>query len=132
MGGSVIKPCISGTVQKTAGARATLAFGIFYMVINIGSLFGRGISYVVRTRFDLSSIFAVAVGCSIVAFFVVLFLYREPEAAAGAGQAPPLRRGRILVDMVQVVRNLRFACSCWSRPASSSSTPRSTTSSRST
>jgi len=41
IGGSVIKPCISGTVQKTAGARATLGFAIFYMVINIGSLFGR-------------------------------------------------------------------------------------------
>jgi len=27
-------------VQKTAGARATLGFAIFYMVINIGSLFG--------------------------------------------------------------------------------------------
>lgn len=41
-GGSVIKPCVSGTVQKTAGVRATLGFAIFYMVINIGSLFGRG------------------------------------------------------------------------------------------
>ncbi|MDH4196654.1 MAG: MFS transporter, partial [Candidatus Aminicenantes bacterium] len=45
LGGSVVKPCIAGTVQKTAGTRATLAFGIFYMVINIGSLTGRGIAY---------------------------------------------------------------------------------------
>ncbi len=49
VGGSVIKPCISGTVQKTAGARATLGFAIFYMVINIGSLFGRGTAFVVRS-----------------------------------------------------------------------------------
>ena len=48
VGGSFIKPCISGTVQKTAGARATLGFAIFYMVINIGSLFGRGTAFVVR------------------------------------------------------------------------------------
>ena len=47
-GGSVIKPCISGTVQKTSGALATLGFAIFYMVINIGSLFGRGTAFVVR------------------------------------------------------------------------------------
>jgi dipeptide/tripeptide permease len=44
IGGSIVKPCISGTVQKTAGTRATLAFAIFYMVINIGSLFGRAVS----------------------------------------------------------------------------------------
>ncbi len=34
IGGSIVKPCIAGTVQKTAGTRATLAFGIFYMIIN--------------------------------------------------------------------------------------------------
>jgi dipeptide/tripeptide permease len=111
MGGSVIKPCISGTVQKTAGARATLAFGIFYMVINIGSLVGRGISYYVRTSYDLSFIFAVAVGCSIVAFLVVLFLYRD---SAEDTQSRRERRGgrsvgRILLDMVLVLRNGRFA-----------------------
>ncbi|HSA95956.1 MAG TPA: MFS transporter, partial [Acidobacteriota bacterium] len=45
LGGSIVKPCIAGTVQKTAGTRATLAFGIFYMVINIGSITGRSVSY---------------------------------------------------------------------------------------
>ncbi len=111
MGGSVIKPCISGTVQKTAGSRATLAFGIFYMVINIGSLLGRGISYYVRTQLNLSFIFAVAVGCSIVAFFVVLVLYKDHDANAGASRIDKPKRsvGRILLDMVLVLRNLRFA-----------------------
>ena len=111
MGGSVIKPCISGTVQKTAGARATLAFGIFYMVINIGSLVGRGISYYVRTSYDLSYIFAVAVGCSVVAFFVVLFLYRDSAEDIQARRERKGRRsvGRILLDMVLVLKNTRFA-----------------------
>ncbi|MBN1448831.1 MAG: MFS transporter [Bacteroidetes bacterium] len=111
MGGSVIKPCISGTVQKTAGARATLAFGIFYMVINIGSLVGRGISYVVRTSYDLSFIFAVAVGCSVVAFFVVLFLYHDTQEDMDARRNRKERRSvsRILLDMVMVLKNTRFA-----------------------
>ncbi|MDH7515539.1 MAG: MFS transporter [Bacteroidota bacterium] len=111
MGGSVIKPCISGTVQKTAAGRATLAFGIFYMVINIGSLFGRGVSYYVRTRLDLSYIFAVSTACSIVAFFTVLLLYRDPDTLPGAARIEKPRRsvGRILLDMVLVVRNARFA-----------------------
>jgi proton-dependent oligopeptide transporter, POT family len=179
IGGSVIKPCISGTVQKVAGTRATLGFAIFYMVINIGSLFGRGTAFVVRsgsglgtvlavitlcalaafgivaivyrttkaersrtdiaiatagftaivavaaaliylifsatageragtTNASLSYIFAVAAAASVVAFFVVMFTYREPEAEANA--APKVRRsiGRILLDMVVVLRSGRF------------------------
>jgi len=53
IGGSIVKPCIAGTVQKTSGTRATLGFGIFYMIINIGSISGRGISYFVRTSLGI-------------------------------------------------------------------------------
>ncbi|MFZ5786243.1 MAG: hypothetical protein ACOY3Y_07345 [Acidobacteriota bacterium] len=178
-GGSVIKPCISGTVQKTSGAMATLGFAIFYMVINIGSLFGRGTAYVVRTRSSvgavlvvvtvcavaaaalifiarwsaanrerkgnltvttlgalatvvsaallislvlrstpvpaagtagaaLSYIFAVATAASVVAFFVVLFFYQEPAAHAGTPAKPRRSIGRILLDMVVVLKSGRF------------------------
>ena len=111
IGGSVIKPCISGTVQKTAGTRATLGFGIFYMVINIGSLFGRGISYITRTRTNLSFIFAVSVACSILAFLVVLIFYKDPEKEFGYAKEekkPKKSVGRILIDMVKVLGSGRF------------------------
>jgi dipeptide/tripeptide permease len=179
VGGSVIKPCISGTVQKVAGARTTLGFAIFYMVINIGSLFGRGTAFVVRsgsglstilmvvavcalaatgivlivrstTKADrtqadiwkatagftaitvaaayvvyrlysasaverevagaanLSLIFAVSTVASIVAFFVVLFTYREPATPAGTPAKPKRSIGRILLDMVLVLQSGRF------------------------
>ncbi len=179
VGGSVIKPCISGTVQKTAGPLATLGFAIFYMVINIGSLFGRGTAFVVRTRSSLllvllvvavcavaatalvllvrwsvghreerggiakttagslaivlgagwliswllsldfgqvregagpslSSIFAVATAASMVAFLVVLLFYQEPAAAADAPTKPRRSVGRILLDMVLVLKSGRF------------------------
>ncbi len=185
VGGSVVKPCISGTVQKTSGALATLGFAIFYMIINIGSLFGRGTAFVVRTRSSvvpvlatvaicavaatlltllvrwsvshrsesgtvartsigsllivvlagtgiswvlglgsgpaadaaakvasgssLSYIFAVAAVASAVAFVVVLLFYKEPEKAVDAPLKPKRSVGRILLDMVLVLRNLRFA-----------------------
>ncbi len=114
LGGSVVKPCISGTVKKTSGLRATLGFAIFYMIINIGSLVGRSISYIARTKFDLSFIFAVSVCCAAVAFFVVLFLYKDPEKEVGylqeakTEQKPKKPVGRILADMVLVLRNPRF------------------------
>ncbi|MCK4890104.1 MAG: MFS transporter, partial [Candidatus Aminicenantes bacterium] len=112
LGGSVIKPCISGTIQKTSGRRATLAFGIFYMIINVGSLFGRAISYFVRTEFNsLSFIFAVSVACSVLAFFVVLFFYTDTEKEPGAEieKKPKKSIKKILLDMILVLKNKRFA-----------------------
>jgi dipeptide/tripeptide permease len=179
IGASVVKPCISGTVQKVSGARATLGFAIFYMVINIGSLFGRGTAFVVRsgsglgtvlavvtvcalaasgivfivyrttkaersqkdiwmatagftaivaasavvialifdatsaeregtTGASLSYIFAVAAAASVVAFFVVMLTYREPAVDQGAAAKPRKSIGRILLDMVLVLRSGRF------------------------
>ena len=72
MGGSVIKPCISGTVQKTSGTMATLGFAIFYMVINIGSLFGRGTAYVVRTRSSVVPVVLVVLVCALAAAALIL------------------------------------------------------------
>jgi dipeptide/tripeptide permease len=112
IGGSFVKPCILGTAQKSAGARATLAFAIFYVVVNAGSLFGRGVAYYVRTRpgAALSSIYAVAGAMSVLAFLVVAGLYRGPQAAPGSGAPDKPRRSvrEILVGMVTVILNLRF------------------------
>jgi dipeptide/tripeptide permease len=107
LGGSIVKPCISGTVQKTSAGRATLAFGIFYMVINIGSLFGRGASYFVRTRSSLPYIFAVSMTCAVLAFLVVSLLYHSPDAPSAAAR-PRKSVGRILLDMVLVLQSPRF------------------------
>ena len=109
IGGSIIKPCIAGTVQKTSGKRATLGFGIFYMIINVGSLLGRGVSFVVRKEFDLSYIFAVSVFFSILAFFAVLFFYSEPRDPEQKEKKPRKSIWKILADMVLVLRNSRFA-----------------------
>jgi len=111
VGGSFVKPCISGTVQKTAMGKATLGFAIFYMVINIGSLFGRGASYIVRTQLDnLSLIFGVAAACSMLALAVVVTVYRDPETELGQTVARPRKSAiQVLVGMFKVLGNVRFA-----------------------
>ncbi len=111
VGGSFVKPCISGTIQKTSLGRATLGFAIFYMIINIGSLFGRAASFTVRTKFNnISLIFVVAAACAAIAFLIVMFLYRDPETElGGVVQAKPKRSvGEILFNMVRVLGNKRF------------------------
>jgi len=111
-GGSFVKPCILGTAQKTAGARATLAFAIFYVVVNMGSLFGRGVGFYFRTRpgASLSAIFAVAAVMALLAFMVVAGFYRGPETVPGSGVPGKPKRSvkEILIGMFTVIFNPRF------------------------
>lgn len=113
LGGSIVKPCIAGTVQKTAGAYATLGFGIFYMVINIGSITGRGVSYFIRTRFGLPAIFTYASTVFVfLGLLVVLFLYREPEYVSDGLKDAQVARKKTLREAIlgifTVLSNLKF------------------------
>ena len=110
LGGSIVKPCIAGTVQKTAGLRKTLGFGIFYTIINVGSLVGRGVAFYFRRRFDLSAIFAVSMVAAVVAFFVVLVVFKDPDEEMGVTERKPSRSmGAILAGMFKVLGSGRFA-----------------------
>jgi dipeptide/tripeptide permease len=113
LGGSIVKPCIAGTVQKTAGTRATLAFGIFYMVINIGSITGRGVSYFIRTSLGIPAIFTyAATAFALVGLVITLFVYREPEYVSDGikdGQKVVKRTlGQALGGIFVVLGNLKF------------------------
>ncbi len=113
LGGSIVKPCIAGTVQKTAGLRATLGFAIFYMVINIGSISGRAISYFVRSQLGIPAIFfPVAFAFALVGLLIVLFIYREPQYVSDGkkdGQAVQKKTlGQALLGIVTVLRNWKF------------------------
>jgi len=113
IGGSIVKPCIAGTVQKTAGMHATLAFGIFYMVINIGSITGRAVSYFVRINFGIPAIFTyVATVFALLGLCVVLFIYKEPQFVSDGkkdGQVVKRRSlGEALLGIITVLGNIRF------------------------
>jgi len=113
IGGSIVKPCISGTVQKTAGTRATLGFGIFYMIINIGSITGRGVSYFVRINLGIPAIFTyVSTIFALVGLVVVLFIYREPEFVSdGLKDGQQVRKKTFteaIIGIFVVLRNLKF------------------------
>jgi POT family proton-dependent oligopeptide transporter len=113
LGGSIVKPCIAGTVQKTAGTRATLAFGIFYMVINIGSITGRSVSYFIRTSLGIPAIFTFAATVfALIGLVITLFVYREPEYVSDGikdGQEVKKRTlGQALAGIFVVLGNLKF------------------------
>ncbi len=109
IGASFVKPCIAGTVQRSHLGKATLAFGIFYTVINIGSVFGRLTAFFVRTKLGkLDTIFIVSMVASVLAFLVVLLLYRDPETAVDPDK-PKRSIADIFFGMFKVLRNGRFA-----------------------
>jgi dipeptide/tripeptide permease len=103
MGGSVIKPCISGTVQKTSGTLATLGFAIFYMVINIGSLFGRGTAYVVRTRSSVMLVLLVVAVCALAATALILLARWSAANRERKGNLAATTLGSLLVVTVAVL-----------------------------
>ena len=113
MGGSIVKPCIAGTVQKTSGTRATLGFGIFYMIINIGSITGRGVSYFIRTNLGIPAIFTYAATIfALIGLAVVLFVYKEPEYVSdGKKDDQKVQKrtlGQAVLGIFIVLRNLKF------------------------
>jgi proton-dependent oligopeptide transporter, POT family len=109
IGGSFVKPCIAGTVQRSHMGRATLAFAIFYMVINIGSVFGRLTAFFVRTKLQrLEAIFAVAMAASVLALLTVILAYRDPVSEVDPGK-PRRTIPEVLWGMVRVLGSGRFA-----------------------
>ncbi|WP_257311011.1 MFS transporter [Geothrix fuzhouensis] len=109
IGGSFVKPCIAGTVQRTHLGKATLAFAIFYMVINIGSVFGRLTAFFVRTKLGkLDTIFLVSMAASVLAFLVVALRYRDPESTVDPGK-PRRTIPEIFFGMFKVLGSGRFA-----------------------
>ena len=87
LGAGLFKPVVQATIGKTTNEEtSSIGFGIFYMIINIGSLLGRGVSYIMRKQFDLSYIFAVSVFFSILAFFAVLIFYTDPDKESGQNE----------------------------------------------
>lgn len=115
IGGSIVKPCIAGTVQKTSGLRATLGFGIFYMIINIGSISGRGVSYFIRKVLGLGipAIFTyAAVIFALIGLAIVLFIYKEPEYVSdGKKDDQKVQKktlGQAILGIFIVLSNLKF------------------------
>lgn len=106
IGGSFVKPCISGTVQKTASFNPVLGFGIFYMTINIGSMIGRIISYNFRIHLGIPSIFSiVATSFAFLAFLASIFIYREPESES---KDKPKTLKEAILNMFLVLKDLKF------------------------
>jgi dipeptide/tripeptide permease len=75
----IFKPLVSGTVRATTDrSNATLGFGIFYAMVNVGGSLGPIVAGKLRViSWDLS--FKVAAAAVVVLLLITVFFYKEPK-----------------------------------------------------
>jgi POT family proton-dependent oligopeptide transporter len=108
VGGSIIKPTVSGTVTRTTeeGSTRPVGFGLYYMMINAGGLIGPVVAAQVRNRTEFRYVFWVSAGACALMFVQALIAFREPVTAEERRAGKSV--GRVLKDMVLVLGNWRF------------------------
>ena len=104
IGGSLIKPCIVGTVARTTTEETKgLGYSIYYTLVNFGGFFGPILGSEVRLRLGIASVLVMSASISAALVFGTLAFYREP-----AGPREGRTFGKVFADFVLVICNVRF------------------------
>jgi dipeptide/tripeptide permease len=107
VGGSLIKPCIVGTVARTTTpATKGLGYSIYYTLVNLGGAIGPILALQVRQNAGIAYVLVMSSAVSLGLVLATLLFYREPERPADA--APAKSMAGVLADMFMVFRNLKF------------------------
>jgi len=106
LGAAMFKPVIIGTVSKVTNDKtSSMAFGIFYMMVNIGGFVGPIVAGIVRA-ISWEYVFIASAGWIAVNFIFVTLFYKEPTSEAASANPRSLKK--VLTDMVEVLGNGRF------------------------
>ena len=106
IGASMFKPVIIGTIAKVTNERSSsMAFGIFYMMVNIGGFLGPIVAGIVRA-ISWDYVFIASAGWIAVNFIFVTIFYKEPTSEAASSNPRSLKK--VMSDMVEVLGNGRF------------------------
>jgi len=104
VGGSLIKPCIVGTVTHTSKPETrALGFSIYYSLVNLGGAIGPVIAYSVRSELGIEYVLIMSSVTSLLLFFGALFFFKEPE-----GTTERKSFSQVLGNMMMVFANIKF------------------------
>ncbi len=82
VGGSFIKPLITGTVSKSTNeANRARGFSLFYWVVNIGAFGGKTVVPYVRQGLGLEYVNFFSAGMSFLALLFAIFLFKKVESS---------------------------------------------------
>jgi len=108
VGGSIVKPTVSGTVTRTTeeGTTRPVGFGLYYMVINAGGLIGPVVAAQVRNRTEFRYVFWISAAACALMLLQALAAYREPVSPGERASGKTL--AQVLGEVVLVMGNWRF------------------------
>jgi proton-dependent oligopeptide transporter, POT family len=106
IGGSLIKPCIVGTVAKTSkeDSRA-LGYSIYYSLVNFGGAIGPMIALFVRQDWGIEYVLVMSSFTSFLLLIGTWLFFREPESTTGEEKRTFTK---VFSDMLLVFGNFRF------------------------
>ena len=79
IGGAFFKPIISATISKTMNEEtASIGFGIFYMMVNIGGFIGPFVAGIVLGK-GWNLVFTLSIVAIAINFLVTLLFFKEPN-----------------------------------------------------
>lgn len=108
IGGSLIKPCIVGTVAKTSKEETKgLGFSIYYTLVNFGGAIGPLVALNIRKDLGIEYVFIMSSITSALLFLGTFLFFKEPE---NQGMVAEDKRTftKVFQDMLLVFANLKF------------------------
>jgi dipeptide/tripeptide permease len=103
VGAALFKPIISATIAKTTNdSNASIGFGLFYMMVNMGAFLGPMFSLLFK-----SHVFYISAGM-IALNFVLLLFYKEPERTAQVKESLSNTLRSIFGNIGSVLTDLKF------------------------
>jgi dipeptide/tripeptide permease len=107
IGGSLIKPCVVGTVARTTTPDSkSLGYSIYYTLVNLGGAMGPVLGLQVREGLGIEYVLVMSAAVSVLNLLGTLVFFKEPEG----GQALESRRTipQVIRDMGLVFADFRF------------------------
>lgn len=106
VGGSLIKPCIVGTVAMTSKEETKgLGFSIYYTLVNFGGALGPIIALQVREEWGIEYVLIMSSLTTFLLLIGTIIFFKEPPVPAGT---PRKTFGQVFSDMLLVFGNLKF------------------------
>lgn len=106
IGASIFKPLVVGTVGRCSDEKnGSLAFGIFYMMVNIGGFVGPLIATTLRSQ-GWDYVFYASSAWILLNIPILLLFYKEPPRNAAAQASKSFKQ--VIEEVLEVIGNGRF------------------------
>jgi proton-dependent oligopeptide transporter, POT family len=108
VGGSLIKPCIVGTVSKTSPVdKKALGFSIYYTLVNIGGTLGPVLAGQLRQNLGIEYVLLMSSFTTFLLLIGTLIFFKEP-ASETIENTEHRTFAKVFSDMLTVFANFRF------------------------